>query len=116
MIKIADPHGILSGAATVAVQTPIVLEAETLGDAVRFAEKQFDLRIQPETGGRYFRIESGTESDTEAPPVIVDAEGDSCAGLTDIHIQRGAEQLCPKQDFAYPLQSGDEVVFEVLLC
>lgn len=37
-------------------------------------------------------------------------------GNTDIHVKRGGEVICPKQNLEFPLRDGDVVVFDMLVC
>lgn len=34
----------------------------------------------------------------------------------DIHIIRGAEEICPRQDLDFPLQPGDRIDMGLLVC
>lgn len=106
------------------------IEASTLGEALREAERIFGRTIRPATAHeKYFIVEGGeVEFDREESKQTVwkrlfgiRQSVPKCSlppgyGNTDIHIVRGDKTLCPKQDLGFPLQAGDLLMFGPLAC
>jgi len=86
-----------------------VSNAETLGDAIQSYEQRFDVTIMPnvslpgvsDDGGKYFMH---TDNST------------AVSVLVDIHIFRGTEEICPKQDMSFKLLQDDMVELGDLIC
>jgi hypothetical protein len=91
---------------------PWTADAATLGEALAAYEREFHVRFRPYDGSLpEIRFEPG------APPkffFLDEADGNSM--LMDIHIQRGREEICPKQDLNFPLLDGDEIRIGPLAC
>lgn len=79
------------------------IEARTLGEAVAVAERMFDVRIVPHDPPKWFRIYGIPESHTEYV-------------LVDVHVRRGSEDICAKQDLTFPLLDTDIVSIGMLAC
>jgi hypothetical protein len=78
------------------------MQAATLGEALDAYQRAFPVRLAPATGydGRYFlylNLDSGDEQ------------------LIDIHVRRGNDDFCARQDRDLPLQDDDVVVLMALL-
>jgi hypothetical protein len=83
-------------------------DAKTLSDAIQQYEEHFKVVIQPcteplpgETDVKYFSIRDIDSADFK---------------LVDIHIIRGAEIICPKQDVTFGLIDSDLVEMGELIC
>jgi hypothetical protein len=85
----------------------------TLGEALKLFEDRHRVRVTPydgswdsmpleRAGGRKYFIfnDGGRFGDT----------------LVDIHVERGGEEICPKQDLDFPLLDGDLINVGVLVC
>ena len=110
----------------------IDVDALTLGDAIREAERIFGIPIKPATAHhKYFVVGEERDADVSDPPVpsswlqralaswIRPRPVPGCPpgfGNTDIHIRRNGATLCPKHDLEFPLVAGDVIVFDALLC
>ncbi|CAM2143919.1 protein of unknown function [Pararobbsia alpina] len=92
--------------------TDLALESDalTLGDAIAQYERHFGVRIsihidaedaEEKFGDKYFRY--------------IDEAGDEDI-LVDIHVFRGDEELCPKQNLDFALEDADIVELGPLLC
>ena len=79
------------------------IQARTLGEAVAVATEFFGVRIVPHDPPKWFRIYDIPELTSEYL-------------LVDIHVYRGKEGICPKQDLSFPLQEADVVSIGVLVC
>jgi hypothetical protein len=134
MVTIWDRRGLLRGQRS-ELPERVELEVGHPGEALAAAEGIFSVSIRPASAhDRYFLVESSAASREQArsgaarPRGLMEgvlarlfrsrrpAEPPRELGNTDIHVLRGGAELCPKQDLAFPLQDGDVVVFEVLLC
>ncbi len=84
--------------------------AQTLGEALSDYERHFKIKIKPmlepldgdpANAGKYFQF-----------------WGDGAANWTavDIHILRGTEEICPKQDLSFALHPTDVVDIGELIC
>lgn len=81
----------------------VAIEAATLGEAIRAAERLTGTRIVVHDPPKWFRAYS---ADTDSENY----------GLTDIHIRRGDADICPKQDLFYPLLPDDIIYIGALAC
>jgi len=81
---------------------PIV--AQTLGEAVAAAEKYFSVRIVPHDAPKWFRVYGQPGFNAEQYL------------LGDIHVRRGGQDICPKQDLSFSLQESDGVSIGTLVC
>jgi hypothetical protein len=79
------------------------IEATTLGEAVAVAEQMLGVRIIPHEPPKWFRVYGIPESRSEY-------------SLVDIHIRRGKQEICAKQDMSIPLLDGDIVSIGLLAC
>ena len=81
---------------------PIV--AQTLGEAVAVAADYFRVRIVPHDPPKWFRIYDMPDSTAEDYMLV------------DIHVLRGGQNICIKQDLSFPLLESDVVSIGVLAC
>ena len=79
------------------------IEATTLGAAVAVASQLLSIRIVPHDPPKWFRV-SG----------LADYDGHDM--LVDIHVLRGGEEICPKQDLSFPLFETDIVKIGLIAC
>jgi hypothetical protein len=79
------------------------IEATTLGEAVAAADEIFQTRIVPHDPPKWFRVYG------------IPDFGEQFI-LVDIHVMRGAEDLCPRQDLAFPLLDSDIVRIGAIAC
>ena len=79
------------------------IEAKTLGEAIHAAEQILHLEIIPHDPPKWFRVRG-----------LLDQK--ESYGLVDIHILRGTENICPKQDLDFPLLDSDIVAIGALAC
>lgn len=82
----------------------MLIEARTLGEAIARACTYFGVAILPHDPPKWFRV-------YQTPDLSSDHYK-----LVDIHIYRGEENICPKQDLDYPLQEADIVSIGALAC
>lgn len=92
-------------------EPPFQAEAAMLGDALRAYEKAFGVVITPY---------DGSVPEVPFPPgeparyfFYRKADGRK---LVDIHIERGEDVICPKQDLEFPLRDGDVIQIGALIC
>ena len=78
------------------------IEAATLGEAIAAAAAILRVRIVPHDPPKWFRL-SGVP-------------GREKYMLVDIHVFRGNENICPKQDLTFPLLDSDVVGIGALAC
>lgn len=93
-------------------QEPLRKAAETLAEALEAYAREFGVKFRAYDGSlpevpfgkdeprKYFFYEK--------------ADGDSF--LVDIHVERGHEDICPKQDLDFRLQPADRVRIGQLVC
>jgi len=91
---------------------PVRVQARTLAESLAAYTRELGVQFRPYDGSsawapldrgqpaKYFWYET--------------ASGGS--SVVDIHIRRGEQSLCPKQDLSFPLQPGDDIVIGPLLC
>lgn len=93
-------------------EPPFLVDARTLGDALSAYGAHFSVDIKPYDGTlEFFPLEAGM------PPkyfFYVHANGDQ--SVVDIHVIRGNEELCPKQDLVFALLADDLVEIGALIC
>ena len=87
------------------------IEASTLEKALRVAEQIFQVRIVPHDPPKYFRVHRVPEE-----PIHLVPEQTQIYQLVDIHLVRNGEDICLKQDLAFPLLDSDVVVMGTLVC
>lgn len=80
------------------------IAAQTVGDAIAFAAEYFGVRIVPHDPPKWFRIYGLPGFPTEK------------FMLVDVHVERGEEDICIKQDLGFPLLESDVVSIGVLVC
>ncbi|EGF93156.1 hypothetical protein ABI_15960 [Asticcacaulis biprosthecium C19] len=85
--------------------SPFEVSAATLGEAIRQFEAAFSVTVSPYDGT------DPALPFTEGEPrrYFFYSNADADRFLIDIHIFRGTEEICPKQNLDYPLQNGDIV-------
>jgi hypothetical protein len=93
-------------------EPPFETSAVNLGEAISSYENQFSAKITLYDGS-YPEIPF---KPGEEPRYFFFTGSSGRTWLTDIHIFRGAEELCPKQDLQYPLQDGDLLEIGILVC
>ena len=79
------------------------IEATTLGAAVAVASQLLSIRIVPHDPPKWFRVYGSPDCTAEYK-------------LVDIHVYRGREMICPKQDLSFRLLESDLVSIGVLAC
>jgi hypothetical protein len=79
------------------------IEATNLGEAVAVAAGIFGVRIVPHDPPKWFRVYGIPDTPFEYRVV-------------DIHIKRGDEVICPKQDLSFPLLDADIVSIGMRAC
>jgi hypothetical protein len=91
---------------------PLIVDTETLGLALAAYSRQYGVRIRPYDGSDpQVPFNPG-----ELPKYFFYEKSDGSSWLVDIHINRGTESICPKQDLSVRLQHGDEVHIGELAC
>ncbi|MCQ4164196.1 hypothetical protein [Tahibacter harae] len=86
-------------------------EAATLGAALDAYAAHFGVRVVPMTDISHLGYQPGERKFFEFcdPP-------EEAGFPVDIHVIRGAEEICPKQDLDFPLQPGDRIDLGMLVC
>jgi hypothetical protein len=79
------------------------IDAAALGDAKQIAAEMYAVRIVPHDPPKWFRVYDMPEMDGHFI-------------LADVHVERGAEELCPKQDVSFPLFETDIVRIGAIAC
>ena len=79
------------------------IEGTTLGEAITAASQLLSVQIVPHDPPKWFRV-SGLP-DFDGHPMLV-----------DIHVLRGGEEICPKQDLSFPLFDTDIVKIGLIAC
>ncbi len=101
-----DSVGIIVG------REPLLVDAETVADALAAYIRRFGVRFTPYDGSEpQVPFEPG-----EPPKFFFYEPPAGCSFLVDIHVQRGSEWICPKQDLGFRLKSTDRVVIGQLAC
>jgi len=91
---------------------PLLVDAQTLADALAAYTHQYGVRFRPYDGSDpRVPFEYG-----EPPKYFCYERPDGSSFLVDIHIQRGSEDICPKQDLSIGLESTDQVHIGRLAC
>lgn len=92
-------------------EPPFQVEATTLGEAIRAYEKAFGVSVTPYDGSDpLIPFEDGE------PPKYFFLRGPEIDKLVDIHVFRGQDRICPKQDLGFPLNNNDVVELGELIC
>jgi hypothetical protein len=91
---------------------PLVVDADTLGSAIAAYSRQYAVRFRPYDGSDP-QIPFGPG---ELPKYFFYEQFDGSCRLVDIHIKRGTESICPRQDLSVSLRQGDEVHIGQLVC
>jgi hypothetical protein len=85
-------------------------EAATLGQAIAEYEGHFNVKVTPMTKPLYGIAENvGKYFDCREPKT-------GMQWIVDIHVFRGGEELCPKQDLQFHLLAEDIVEMGELIC
>jgi hypothetical protein len=91
---------------------PLLVVAETLAEALAAYTGQYGVRFRPYDGSDpRVPFQRG-----EPPKYFLYDTPDGRSILVDIHIQRGSESICPKQDLSVHLEPNDEVHIGPLAC
>lgn len=128
MVTITDDAGVLGMPKFVRLK----VDARTFGAALRHAEDYAAVTLVPREGGKHFVVcRDGKPIQRFLPPEpesIFRSIARRIRGLpvpppktresvTDIHVLRGDESICPAQNLDFPLEDGDVVsLSEMLLC
>ena len=80
------------------------IEANTLGEAVLAAAALLSVTIVPHDPPKFFRVYGWP------------GEPADYYSLVDIHVRRGTENICLKQDLSFPLLDSDTVLIGALAC
>ena len=132
MVTIVDEFVLLRSLRRDAPQR-VEVEAATLGEALAAAERVYGLSIKPATAeDKYFTVRDPSRPpEVSKPPPVSgllpsvttrlrqrrqrDLRGPG-QGNADIHVRRGGQELCPRQDLDFVLLPGDLVVVGMLMC
>jgi hypothetical protein len=79
------------------------IDAGTLGDAMQIAGQIYGIRIVPHDPPKWFRAYGVPGWDEHFM-------------LVDVHVLRGSEEICPKQDVLFRLLEADIVKIGVIAC
>lgn len=118
MIAICGPscppqaHPPSHGQIRLQVPAPLLVHAETLGAALASYTQRFGVQFKPYDGSHALV----PFAPGEPPKYFVYERADGSSELVDIHIERGAETICPKQDLSVRLQPNDRVHIGRLAC
>lgn len=89
-------------------ENPFCISAGDLAGALKAYEAHFGVTIEPhrvllqgQTEYKYFNVTSSRSRES---------------GLVDIHVFRGSEEICPRQDLEFPLNEGDVIEMGSLAC
>jgi hypothetical protein len=96
-------HPLEEQAAPVCSEAGLPISAKTLGEAVAVAGGHFGVRIVPHDPLKWFRVYG-----------VPGTKGEYL--LVDIHVFRGEQMLCPKQDLGFPILESDIVCIGALVC
>lgn len=87
---------------------PFCANAGKLKDALRAYEAHFAVTIEPcltllsgQSEHKYFNVKSPLPKQN---------------GLVDIHVFRGKDEICPRQDLGFALEEGDVIEMGSLAC
>jgi hypothetical protein len=101
-----------SGGIVLLKPDPLLVDADTLESALAAYSRQYGVRIRPYDGSNpRVPFEPG-----EPPKFFFYEKSDGDSWLVDIHIRRGAESICPKQDLSVSLRHSDELHIGELVC
>jgi hypothetical protein len=90
----------------------LLVEAATLAEALAAYSHRFGVRFRPYDGSDpLIPFERG-----EPAKFFFHEGADGSSHLVDIHIQRGTESICPKQDLSIRLKPTDRVDIGRLAC
>ena len=91
---------------------PLIVDADTLISALEAYSRRYGALIRPYDGSDpRIPFQAG-----EPPKYFFYTKADGSVWLVDIHIKRGTDDICPKQDLRFRLQHGDEVHIGELAC
>ena len=85
----------------------------TSGEALKLYADRHDIRLTPYDGS-WDSLPS--ESKSEPKYFFFNDGGRFGDILVDIHVERGGEDICPKQDLEFPLLDGDIINIGALAC
>jgi hypothetical protein len=80
---------------------PVRVQAQTLAEALAAYAREFGVEFRPYDGSSAW---APMERGMPAKYFWYDTQDDS--SVVDIHIRRGEQSICPKQDLSFPLQPG----------
>jgi hypothetical protein len=91
---------------------PLMVDAKTLAEALAAYGHQYGVR---------FRAYDGSDpavpfEDDEPAKYFFYEKADGTSYLVDIHIERGKEEICPRQDLSVWLEPSDRVNIGPLAC
>jgi hypothetical protein len=93
-------------------EPPFEAEGAVLKDALRVYERAFGAVLTRYDGSLpHVPLRHG-----EPPRYFFYKRKDGDIQLVDIHIQRGQEEICPRQDTEFPLRDGDVIQIGELIC
>jgi len=84
--------------------------AETLGDAIKAYEARFDVSISP------YSTQITPDDEDAAKYFLCKDNQAELTSLVDIHIFRGKEEICPKQNISFKLELTDMVELGEPIC
>ena len=93
-------------------QEPLRTNANTLAEALDAYAKEFRVRFRPYDGS-LIEVPFGRD---EPHKYFFHEKADGDCFLVDVHIERGSEEICPKQDLGVILRPGDRVRIGHLVC
>ena len=94
------------------VPEPLLVHAETLEEALASYTRRFGVRFRPYDGS----LPSIPFGPGDPPKFFFYERADGSSILVDIHIERGTDTICPKQDLGVRLQPTDRVNIGRLAC
>lgn len=87
---------------TFVVQPGLMLPCTNIAEMLEQVEARTGAYVVPHDPPKYFRYHPSRD--------------DPSFELVDIHVTRGADEICIKQDLSFPLLPGDKVMFGHLAC
>ena len=99
------------GCRLVHVRAPFMVQADTLGLALKVYTRYFKSTLAPYDGP----LPKGWNEKNNQRKYFLHTASDYKTQILDIHIMRGEDEICPKQDLDFALQYGDIVHVGVIL-
>jgi len=91
---------------------PLAADVSTLGEAISAYADAFQVRVTPYDGS----YEEVPFTPGEEPKFFVHEDTTGTSMLVDIHVARGADLICAKQNLGFKLQPGDRIEMGLLAC